>query len=199
MNIIKTILNDVLSAFGQAFGFSVLIAVLFLFFYMQYKQYGLKSTLLKLIKEFKENKELRKVFLLAFYAALVLFRTLFNRFLWTNPLQNVIGVFGLYNEKGEFTGEAVENVILFIPLIFLWLWVKKTDEITFKKIIIFAFSKSFLCSLLIETTQLLFRVGQFQISDLVHNTLGGVIGGLCYWLFILIKRKVKKKRRFKKS
>lgn len=124
---IKTILYNVLSAFGQAFGFSFLLAVLFMFFYMQCRQ-DLRSTLTKWIREFKEKKDFRKVFLLAFYAALVLFRTLFNRFAWTNPLQNVIGIFGLYNANGELTTEAIENVILFIPLVFLWLWVAVTAQ-----------------------------------------------------------------------
>ena len=189
---IKTILYSVLSAFGQAFGFSFLLAVLFMFFYMQCRQDGLKSTLTKWIREFKEKKDFRKVFLLAFYAALVLFRTLFNRFAWTNPLQNVIGIFGLYNANGELTTEAIENVILFIPLVFLWLWVADKQELTFIKTISYATRNALLCSFLIEMAQLLLRVGQVQISDLVYNTLGGIIGGVSYWLFILIKVKLRR-------
>lgn len=188
---IKTILYNVLSAFGQAFGFSFLLAVLFMFFYMQCRQDGLKSTLTKWIREFKEKKDFRKVFLLAFYVALVLFRTLFNRFAWTNPLQNVIGIFGLYNANGELTTEAIENVILFIPLIFLWLWVADKQELTFIKTLSYATRNALLCSFLIEMAQLLLRVGQVQISDLVYNTLGGIIGGVCYWTTILVKKKVK--------
>lgn len=188
---IKSILYNVLSAFGQAFGFSFLLAVFFMFFYMQCRQDGLKSTLTKWIREFKEKKDFRKVFLLVFYAALVLFRTLFNRFAWTNPLQNVIGIFGLYNANGELTTEAIENVILFIPLIFLWLWVADKQEFTFIKTISYATRNALLCSFLIEMAQLLLRVGQVQISDLVYNTLGGIIGGVCYWTTIWVKKKVK--------
>lgn len=188
---IKTILYNVLSAFGQAFGFSILLAVLFMFFYMQCRQDGLKSTLKKWIKEFKERKDFQKVFLLAFYAALVLFRTLFNRFAWTNPLQNVIGIFGLYNSNGELTTEAIENVILFVPLLFLWLWVADKQELTLIKTISYATRNALLCSFLIEMAQLLLRVGQVQISDLVYNTLGGIIGGVCYWTTIWVKKKVK--------
>lgn len=190
---IKTILYNVLSAFGQAFGYSLLLAVLFMFFYMQCKKDGLKSTLAKWIREFKEKKDFRKVFLLAFYAALVLFRTLFNRFAWTNPLQNVIGIFGLYNANGELTTEAIENIILFIPLIFLWLWVADKQEFAFIKTISFAVKNALLCSFLIEMAQLLLRVGQVQISDLVYNTLGGIIGGVCYWTTIWVKKKAKQK------
>ncbi len=28
--------------------------------------------------------------------------------------------------------------------------------------------------------QLLLRLGTFQVSDIVYNTLGGMLGGLCY-------------------
>ena len=188
---IKTILYNVLSAFGQAFGYSLLLAVLFMFFYMQCNKDGLKSTLAKWVREFKEKKDFRKVFLLAFYAALVLFRTLFNRFAWTNPLQNVIGIFGLYNANGELTTEAIENIILFIPLIFLWLWVVDKQEVTLIITLSFAVKNALLCSFLIEMAQLLLRVGQVQISDLVYNTLGGIIGGVCYWTTIWVKKKAK--------
>ena len=187
---IKTILYNVLSAFGQAFGFSFLLAVFFMFFYMQCRQDGLKSTLTKWVQEFKEKKDFRKVFLLAFYVALVLFRTLFNRFAWTNPLQNVIGTFGLYNANGEFTTEAIENIILFIPLIFLWLWAVDGQGFTFLKIVSFALKNALLCSFLIEMAQLLLRVGQVQISDLVYNTLSGILGGCCYWVFLRIREKL---------
>lgn len=186
MSIIKTILYNILSAFGQAFGFSLLLAVLFMFFYIQYKQEGVKIVLLKWLHEFKNRMEFRKVFLLAFYIALVLFRTLFNRFAWTNPLQNVIGTFGLYNTNGEFTTEVVENVVMFIPLMFLWMWTIENKK-TFLGDVLFSIKNSIKCSLVIEILQLLLRVGQFQISDLVYNTLGGVIGGCCYWILIRIK------------
>lgn len=189
---IKIILYNVLSSFGQAFGFSFLLALLFMSFYMQCRQDGIKNTLTKWISEFKKKNDFRIAFLLAFYAALVLFRTLFNRFAWTNPLQNVIGIFGLYNANGELTTEAIENVILFIPLIFLWLWVADKQEFTFIKTISYATRNALLCSFLIEMAQLLLRVGQVQISDLVYNTLGGIIGGVCYWLFVWIRGKLRR-------
>lgn len=34
----------------------------------------------------------------------------------------------------------------------------------------------------IELTQLLLRIGSFQLSDLFYNTLGGFLGGAIYWL-----------------
>ena len=39
---------------------------------------------------------------------------------------------------------------------------------------------AFVISLFIEVNQLLFQVGTFQISDLVYNTLSGLIGYILY-------------------
>lgn len=34
---------------------------------------------------------------------------------------------------------------------------------------------------LIEMLQLLLRLGTFQLSDIFYNTVGGLIGGVCYF------------------
>lgn len=41
---------------------------------------------------------------------------------------------------------------------------------------------SCLFSVAIETVQLLFQVGCFDVDDILLNTLGGFLGVLCYWL-----------------
>lgn len=50
-------------------------------------------------------------------------------------------------------------------------------------------------SFMIEFTQLLFHLGTFQISDLSYNTLGGVAGGIIYYLGYCRKGKRKNKIR----
>jgi glycopeptide antibiotics resistance protein len=40
---------------------------------------------------------------------------------------------------------------------------------------------SFLVSLLIECTQLICKVGSFDVDDLLLNTAGGILGYLVYW------------------
>ena len=50
-------------------------------------------------------------------------------------------------------------------------------------------------SFMIEFTQLLFHLGTFQISDLSYNTLGGVAGGIIYYLGHCRKGKGKNKIR----
>lgn len=48
---------------------------------------------------------------------------------------------------------------------------------------------TFLLSLFIECIQLLFRVGSFDVDDLILNTLGGVIGFVIFWIMNEIRRR----------
>lgn len=74
-----------------------------------------------------------------------------------------------------FLLNLVGNLTVFFPLGFLVpIWrIKKTGCV---RIILY----SFLFSLCIETLQLVTRVGVFDVDDLLMNTVGGVIGWLCY-------------------
>lgn len=49
---------------------------------------------------------------------------------------------------------------------------------------------SFECSLVIELTQLVFKIGSFDVDDLLLNTLGGIIGCAVYYIWMIIWRKV---------
>ena len=51
---------------------------------------------------------------------------------------------------------------------------------------------AFLFSLAIEFLQLFLRLGTFQLSDLFYNTLGGVLGGMIYWICWKIRGKKQK-------
>lgn len=72
--------------------------------------------------------------------------------------------------------QAIENIIFFIPFSFFLLLGfynlegKKLE--LFKEII----SISFKFSLFIELLQFIFTLGTFQLSDIVYNVLGGIIG-----------------------
>ena len=69
--------------------------------------------------------------------------------------------------------EVVSNIIVFVPLgiytcmLFTWSFAKK---------LFFFFS----CSLFIEMLQLIFAVGAFDTTDIVTNTVGGIIGWMLY-------------------
>ena len=194
-DIIQMIITNVLTALYQPFGFSIILAVLFMFFYLFVVEHGWKSACRKWVKMFKSKSEFRRVFLLAFYTALILFRTLLNRNLWLNPLVNVMGGWSLYDANGQLTTESIENVILFVPfsMLLLWIFGEKLcrSKIYFYKVIRKSCKIVFLCSLSIEVSQVIFRVGTFQIADLFYNTLGGIVGGIIYYIvYKLVHRSI---------
>lgn len=193
IDIIKRIIENVLTALYQPFGFSVIMAVLAMFFYMVVKEHGLKVVVQRWINEFKTSSRFRKVFILVFYIAMILFRTLLNRTMWANPVSNVIGIWGLYNENGELTTEAIENLALFIPFTVLLLWSFHEkflgEGAKFLRTMWQSVKIVFLFSLSIEFLQLFLRLGTFQLSDLFYNTIGGLVGGLIYWIWYRITHK----------
>lgn len=51
------------------------------------------------------------------------------------------------------------------------------------------FLAAFLLSLTIEITQLLTRVGSFDVDDLILNTSGGILGYLLFYIINKVRRK----------
>lgn len=47
---------------------------------------------------------------------------------------------------------------------------------------------TFLFSLVIEITQLLCKVGSFDVDDLLLNTIGGVLGYFLFWMMLHVQR-----------
>lgn len=191
--IIKKIISNVLTALYEPFGFALIITVLFMFLYLFAQEYGWKKIMKRWIEAFKTNTTFRRVCILTFYVAMLLFRTLLNRNLWMNPLSNVFGVWGFYDENGNITTQVVENIVLFIPLTILVMWCFQDKLIrkTLKVITILwqSLVLAFLSSLMIEFLQLMLRLGTFQLSDLCFNTLGGLIGGVLYCLGYKLMRR----------
>ena len=105
-----------------------------------------------------------------------------------NPLDNVLGIWGLHKEDGSLYTENIENLLLFVPFIPLLFWMREEKEHNKKKplqaaALMHSVSVSFGFSLLIELCQLFLKIGTFQLTDLFFNTLGGLLGGLIYWGF----------------
>ncbi len=199
--LVNSIVTNVLTALYQPFLFAVAMAFIFMFLYMYAKcpkesGKGYKAALIAWLRKFKNSYYFRRLFILVFYTTLVLFRTLFNRNLWLNPLSDVCGSWAMwtYNANGVrvYTTDSIENVIMLFPFIILLLWTMKDKllkNVTLKGIVGVSFKISFLFSLSIELFQLFFRVGTFQLSDLFYNTLGGVIGGIVYGVVWTFKRR----------
>ena len=105
------------------------------------------------------------------YIAAVLWITLFSRI--GEGYRRFLLPFHSYVEilKGnrQFLLENIGNVVLFIPLGVALKWSGVKDV---KK-------AGLLASLLIEVLQFTFALGTFECDDLIHNTLGAVIGAWC--------------------
>ena len=193
LEIIKKIIANVLTALYQPFSFAVILTVLFTFLYLFANERGWKAVFRQWWNTFKSSVKFRKIFLLSFYTSMILFRTLLNRSMCANPVSNVIGVWGLHDDKGQLTTEVLENLALFIPFAVLLLWsfrdklVEKT--VTIVNVLWQSAKVTFLFSLTIEFLQLLFRLGTFQLSDLFYNTLGGLLGGFIYWICYKLKHR----------
>lgn len=190
MQIFSAIISNVLTALYQPFWFAVILSVLFMFVYKAYP--SIKQAAKDWISWFKSDPTFRRTFLLVFYTVMILFRTLLNRNMWLNPVSNVIGVWGLYSEKGELTTECIENLALFIPFAVLLLCVAKErilKRITIGSVLWNSTKITFLFSFAIEMLQLFLRLGTWQLSDLFYNTLGGAIGGLIYYVGYKVKHR----------
>ena len=194
MGFIIQILKDTLTTLYQITGISLVVCVLFMFAWLYCREHGAKEGIRRWISMLKTNSEFRRFLLLAFYTAMILNKTLFCRPIWNQPFKNVIGVWGFY-EDGKLYTENVENIMLFIPFLALLMWALQdrlwesrtmTGRLYFRKALLI----SFLSSVVIEMSQLFLKVGAIQISDLVFNTLGGVIGAGVYW--ILYRHRLKK-------
>lgn len=180
------IITDVIAAVVQPFWFCLLLSFLFMFAYKQYQSFT--AAVKQWFTWFRSEREFRRVFVLAFYVGLVLFRTLLNRGLQVKPLGDVWGEWLLPSlAQGDWKAakNAFENLLMLIPFPILVFWAK--GELLLKKrtlgeIIGKSALMAFCFSFGIEALQVVFFVGTWQVSDLVLNTLGGIIGGILYGL-----------------
>ena len=199
IEILSKILINILTAFYESFGFSILLSFLAMFFYLYAcvpvdAGKGWKGAIVTWYKEFKASVFFRKLFLLAFVTSLILFRTLLNRNLWMNPLSKVMGGWGIWetvNGEQKLTTECIENVIMMVPFsaVVMWTFQKRAGN-GWKNIVWQSGRVAFIFSIVIEVLQLLLRLGTFQLSDIFYNTVGGVVGGVCYWGVMRVRKKL---------
>ena len=192
IEILNKILSNGLTALYQPFWFSVLSAVLFMFFCMYAKEHGWKTAVYDWLRTFKTSGTFRRTFCLTFYTMMILMRTLLNRNMWANPLSDVMGGWTLYDSDGELTTEAIENVMLMLPFTVLLLWAlreKLSIRAAAGSILWKGTKYAFLLSVTIEFAQLFLRLGTFQISDIFYNTLGGFLGSIVCYIGCRVKHK----------
>ena len=189
IDLLGKILTNILTVLYEPFGFSLLLSFLAMFFYLYayepiHAGKGWKNAIVTWHQKFKESVFFRRLFFLAFVISLILFRTLLNRQLWMNPLSDVMGGWGIWetvNEERQLTTECIENVIMMMPFsaVVMWTFEEKMEK-GWKRILCNSGKIAFIFSISIEMLQLLLRLGTFQLSDIFYNTVGGVLGGVCY-------------------
>ncbi len=120
------------------------------------------------------------------YASFLLYGTLLGRTTIVDPLSSVVHGF-------RFDYQSEGNVVAFIPLSMLLLLAYRP-----KNGFVTATVVAGCLSVFIELSQLITRLGTFQISDLVFNLLGGAVGaGLGCGIRVLADYRKSKRRRTK--
>ena len=149
---------------------AVLMAVFLSIAYLFFKDSGWKDK----VKVF-----LRKPWLVAFfiYAGYLLSSTVVGRYVKT-PYLNVLGSFGFVNKDGGMNVDLWMNVIMFIPFTILYIVAFRPADPLKTSLILSAGTAVF-----IELSQLIGWLGEFQIADMLHNFMGGVLG---YGLWLLV-------------
>lgn len=119
-------------------------------------------------------------FALFLYLVILFQLTLFGR-KECDPLSDVFGGWIPFYQYWHWNFDALYNIFLLTPLLFLLLWnFPKMSDGNQKRLMIRCSVISFCMSFFIEINQLIFHIGTFQIADLVYNTISGMIGGLIY-------------------
>lgn len=179
----KWVFRQILESLYSYTAQSMIFAVMATFVLVYFKKTGVKKGIKYWFEELKNNKNFVWKFLFFFYAYIIAVRTLFDRtMVWDSLTHLMKGWTVDVQDNGVIIYEGIENIMLFVPLIFLLYYAFEENiyRETIGKNIIRTLEISFGVSLFIEFNQLIFRIGTFQIADLVYNTLGGVLGFSAY-------------------
>ena len=140
-----------------------------------------------------EKRNTLTLVLLAIYllalAWLILFKLQFSiAVMEEGRVANLIPFLGSFDYNGVIRfGEIRNNILAFIPL-GIYICMLKSEWSFVKKVL-----AAVVLTLAFETTQFIFAIGRADITDVLSNTLGGVIGiGGYALLFRLMKGKTNK-------
>lgn len=188
---LKKVITDVLTSLYEPFWFALLSACLLTIAYMYCYEpegagKGFKQMMAAWLGKLMKDAHFRELFLWFFLTVIILFRTLISRKLWANPLSNVMDGWKIIDDKGNIVVDSIENIIMLIPWTWLLIAVRNKKNVV-RRPIIYAVKMGFLFSISIELLQLMLRLGTFQLSDICYNTLGGMIGGVMFWITMKIK------------
>ena len=138
-----------------------------------------------------KNTDRLFLFLLLTYFFIVIYKTILQRDFSYDPLSEVFGGWKIF--KTQYTGldyQVIGNIVMFLPFGLLWALTFERNEKN-AKVLLGTLLSSLIFSAFIEITQLIFSKGTFQFSDIVYNTLGGLLGAV---IFVIINLIISKKR-----
>ena len=150
--------------------FFYLVKNLDIAFYISALMFGVGSYLVLMHLKVELKQTLAAALLIA-YVFLVMSVTVLSRghLIQNNTLLKPFWSYAalIYGKnKYSILTEIVLNIIMLIPVGFLLPFLVKKHTVLY----------GFLCSLCIEVFQLVTKRGYFEVDDLIHNTLGVVIG-----------------------
>ena len=121
-----------------------------------------------------------------YFTLMPIFTSLPNIFIFTSRTINLTPFIDVIESKGDFIRQVVLNVVMTIPFGFLLPHIRNL-KINFIKTIFYTFS----LSLIIEILQpIINSYRSTDITDLITNTLGGVIGYVFYLIFKPLTNKI---------
>ena len=116
-----------------------------------------------------------------FYVSFLLISAVLSR-QTINPLGSILSHFGFRKGNVKWNSEIIENILFFIPYTVFFLMTFRPEKPWRAALIM---SAAATCTL--ELSQLILRLGEFQLADMFHNILGGMIGCGLWRLAALIR------------
>lgn len=187
VKIIEIIATDILRDISEYIVPSTIFGILITVIIEYEKNLSIVEVLNKIKINIIKDKRYKWRLLFFIYVYFILDKTLLDRsFGANNNLELALTIPNILEiSSARDNIEAIENLIFFIPFTFFLLQGFKVEKFkNIKKILI----SGFLTSFSIEVLQFLTTLGTFQLSDLLYNTLGGLIGSIIYKI-INIKNK----------
>ncbi|MBQ2971220.1 MAG: VanZ family protein [Ruminococcus sp.] len=148
----------------------------------------------RLYKKNKLNKRIAVItILLVFYILVVLFYTVLGRRTQEDYYHISIDVFDSYTRlflcsDPRIISEALLNIVVFVPVGVAVCFIFERHRVFYAVIIGVALS------LLIELSQFILQNGYSEITDLIHNTLGALIGAVVTVAAVYISKAIIKRK-----
>lgn len=181
-----TLIKDIISTTYNSAANGLIIAIFLTAVITYIKEHSLSKYINKL-----NHRQNRIVLYFIAYIYMIFYKTVFSRPNSYKPFSKVWGGWKIpiYEYTGISHESLIGNTLLFI--IFSILLILSFGHLfkNNKSILLYCTGFSFILSIFIELCQIVLKRGTFQISDLVYNTLGGLIGA---GIYILIQKKRRK-------